>query len=207
MTDTLVTIKDWEREKFRELTEVEEETMFLVFCRNFGNYSMTARDPQSIVKDNSCIAYWAKLYDWFTRMHKNTQERLENQKKEIDRRLVEGKYDAIKRAFWLIQARKVKKRSMLTGVEYEVDLEPTSKDIKIAYEIIKTELGEPSKVLHNLNTNEVDQDTIDALDAINKLIEGDANKQPKQNNTRVSAEVVQGRESTSDNCTEVSPSI
>ena len=206
MTDTLITKKSWE-ERFRELTEIEQDIMFLVFCRNFGNHSMVARDTESIVKDKSCIGYWAKIYNWHDRMRKETKERLENQKKEVESRLIEGKYDVIKRAFWLVQGRKVKKRSMLTGVEYEVDLEPTSKDIKIAYEIIKTELGEPSKVLHNLNTNEVDQDTIDALDAINKLIEGDANKQPKQNNPRTSAEVVQGGESTSDNCTEVSPSI
>lgn len=207
-----IEIKEWEK-RFRELTEDEEKIMFLVFCRNFGNHSMTARDPDSIIKDNSCIGYWARIYDWHARMRKETQERLENQKKEIESRLLEGKYDVIRRAFWLVKDRRVKKTSMLTGVEHEVDIEPTSKDVKIAYEIIKTELGEPSSVRHNLNTNEVDQDTIDALDAINKLIQGDDKKQPdepaheKQDSTPVSSEPVQDGAKTSGDCAEVSPSI
>ena len=184
--------KKWERERFRELTEDEQDLMYNLFCLHFGNCSMVGRSKESIVKGKDCISYWAKLYDWDDRMRTETDKRVQELKKAINAKLVEGKQRAISRALWLLEERQEEKVTSETGKKYKVKIVPSNKDIKTAYDIIKTELGEPSSVKQNLNVNEADEETVKALDAINKLINIDVtDQQPRQKSTPVSTKTVQ----------------
>jgi len=194
-----------EQDMYRKLSDIEQDIMYLVYVRNSGNHSLMAKDPDSVTKANSIIGYWARLYDWNEKFLKEKQERIEKEKKMLEETLLEGKLSAIKQAVVLLQVREEKAISLLNGKSFTRTVYPSNKDLKVAYEIIKTELGEPSTIRENKNKNELSEDSKEAIDFIEKMINGTNQKQQK--NTRVDSEDVQDGRQTSGDSAEIPPSI
>lgn len=183
--------------ELRELTEQEQEAVFALYCKNFGNISMLVRDPDNgFSKSRQYLGEWAKRYDWYSRYVKELTEKIENDQEIIRKELRAGKLKAIKRAIWLLNTRKQK--TLFFGKEVEFTQEPSHKDIKAAYEILKTELGEPVRINHNINQHENDKETQAVLDFLNTLIDGDDEQDNKQEAGHSDAKEADAQASTAD---------
>jgi len=86
---------------------------------------------------------------------------------------MKGKMRAIFRAMELLENRIFTKVSLITGEEYKVSVPPSSKDIEIAYKILKTELGESTNI-RDINDLGDTRLTINNIQVLFKNFENDA---------------------------------
>lgn len=140
--------------KYRALTIPERDLLFALYDKHGGNKVAMSRDPDCIFKSNKQISYYANYYQFQSRL---AHERIKRAKLITDG-LSDAKMQAIKRAMEMIMPRQVivKRKDHKTGSMVPIldsdqqpiyeEIYPTEKEIKVAWEILKTELGEATSV-------------------------------------------------------------
>jgi hypothetical protein len=159
MTNKLVTIpgakvKDHTREKypFRNLAKHEIDKLIVLYDRHNGNLTAVSNDPDTPFRTRHQLHHYKKLYDFDTLLSQFRKSLIEDYKKHKIDILSRAKVQIIDQAMRLIQTRQIEVLSKITGEKFDVTVDPTAKDLEIAYKIIKTELGEPV----NISKTEVD---------------------------------------------------
>lgn len=140
---------------YRDLTEGEEKALFSFYDKHNGNVLEMTKDKDIPFKSKNQIYYYRDEYDFISKLGKIREDRANKFKKEWDKKLKEGKSNAINRAIWLLETRK-KTVTTKEGESLEITIEPDNKDIKTAYEILKIELGEPTNISKNTNVDETE---------------------------------------------------
>lgn len=163
----------------RELNKEEEEALFALYCKHNGNHSAMSRDPDCGFH-NVVIGDFAKKYSFKERMLKKVKEEAERIAKEWNETLKKGKMKAIEKAIKLLSpSLKIIKVGRGENAESKkIYIQPDAKDIKVAYEILKTELGEPTTISKNTNIDE-NPEVKETIDGIRQLIK---QGQDEQNN-------------------------
>jgi hypothetical protein len=131
---------------YRELKEHEIDKLVMVYERNNCNILQTTKDKECLFKGRPQLTYYRDYYNFDTRINKLRKKLINHYIKNSTDILMKAKLRAIKRAMDLLEDRIFEKVSLITGDTYKIKVPPSNKDIKIAYEIIKTELGEPINV-------------------------------------------------------------
>ena len=133
--------------KFRSLEEEEEEMMFALFDKHGGNLLALSKDPESLFKYRTQIRYYRDLYGWASKLTQIRSQRAQ----DIISSLEHAKIRAIQRAMELLETRTVEVLSF--GSIVNIKKEPSFKEIQTAWEIIKTEMGEPTSISKTENNN------------------------------------------------------
>lgn len=127
---------------YRSLEDDEQETMFVIFDKHNGNLSAVARDSESLFHSREQLRYYRDMFGWDTRLVQIRAER----SKEVIENLGYAKVRAIQRAMELLESRQIemptKQGSIVTFTK-----DPMYKEIQAAWQIIKTELGEPTNII------------------------------------------------------------
>lgn len=138
---------------YRELEEAEIDLLFALYDKHNGNRNAIIRDHDSQFHSYAQVSHYCKIYDFQSRLVEVRRKRAE----ETIAQLGDYKIEAIQRAAELVSPRQVplKFKHPTSGemiivrdaddnVVYET-MWPSDREIKTAWEIIKTELGEPTK--------------------------------------------------------------
>jgi len=116
--------------------------MFVIFDKHNGNLSAVARDSESLFHSREQLRYYRDMFGWDTRLVQIRAER----SKEVIENLGYAKVRAIQRAMELLESRQIemptKQGSIVTFTK-----DPMYKEIQAAWQIIKTELGEPTNII------------------------------------------------------------
>ena len=190
----------------RDLTEIEQEALFALYCKHNGNHSAMSRDPDCSFH-NVVIGDFAKKYNFKEKMLNKVKEEAESFNKEWNETLKKGKYKAIEKAIKLLSPaiRVIKVGKGENAVDKVIHIQPEAKEIKIAYEIIKTELGEPTTISKNTNIDE-NPEVKETIENIKNLITKGQEENDTNNNTKEdelshtdSSDVQSGGETTDNN--------
>lgn len=137
---------------FKELNVKEQEALFAIYSKYNGNISVMAKAKDCPYKNRTQLSFYRNSYNFKNKLFQNITD---NTNKEIEitrEKLMEAKNKAISKAINLLDI----------GYDY--------KQIKAAWEIIKVELGEPTNINFNNNTNDTENKKLDDLRSqINKL--------------------------------------
>lgn len=147
-------VKDNTKQKysFRNLRQDEVDLLTALYNKHNGNMSEMKRDHLCPIKGNSAMSYYNKLYNFEERLGLYRKKIIERYKKECGDLLFSAKIKAIKRAIELLETRDVDIVTK-TGEVITIQKDPFYKEIKAAWEIIKTELGEPTSLSKQENIN------------------------------------------------------
>jgi len=137
---------------YRELSTEEQKIMFGLYDKHSGNLTALSNDPESLFHSRPQLVHYKYRYGW-----RNTFERIRTQRvfefrKKMRKKLEDAKLDALMQAIKLLSPREIE-IVLKGGVLASIEQEPHYKEIKTAWEIIKTELGEPTTISKNENTN------------------------------------------------------
>lgn len=136
--------------QYKNLNHKERELLFAFYEKWNGNMLAMVRDGRCPLKSRNQIAYYKNLYNFEEQFLQNRA----NWCKEIMDSLKDSKIEAIQRAIELIKPRQRMLKVPITG-EPLLDKDnqpifiedpPSYKEIQAAWEIIKTELGEPTQI-------------------------------------------------------------
>ena len=134
---------------YRPLQNEEREMLFAFYEKWNGNMLAMIRDHDSIFKGYTQVRYYADLYKFESRLVEIRQKRA----KEVIASLGDSKILAIQQAIRLITPRQIpmkgKDGSAMTNVDgqpFFIEIDPEAKDVKVAWDIIKVELGEATTV-------------------------------------------------------------
>ena len=167
-----VSQQDAKKPPFRPLNIAERDTLFAYYEKHNGNMLAMTRDRDCQFKAHSQIRYYAKLYNFAARLVEVRRKKAD----EVLAQLKDSKIEAIRRAVEMIAPRQVPLRNKKGDLILDADGQPifhefypNDREIKVAWEIIKTELGEPTSVSKSEVTNKQDEDVKAALDALAQL--------------------------------------
>lgn len=173
-------------QEYRELKPEEEEALFANFCKNNGVVQEMIKDPQCKYRSADVVGFYRKKYEFTERFAKIRAEEAKQEREEWKEKVKQGKLAAIQRAIELMQPREIpifdKKTGEPTGEM--ATIYPSSKDIKIAWEILKIESGEPTHITRNTNIDEKDEEVKEALDGLHAIIKAGQKKLKEQNEPR-----------------------
>jgi hypothetical protein len=114
--------------------------MFIIFDKHNGNLAAVSRDPESLFHSREQLRYYRDMFNWDTRLVQTRAQR----SKDVIENLAYAKVRAIERAMELLESKQV---DVVTKVGVvTVTKDPMYKEIQAAWEIIKTELGEPTSI-------------------------------------------------------------
>lgn len=172
---------------YRPLNIKERDMLFAFYEKWNGNMSEMVLDPQCPFRSYTQIRYYAKFYHF----HEQFVEIRRKKAEEVTRSLQDAKVKAVENAVRLLEPRHRFVFSK-TGVQIFdgegnpliVEQLPYYKEIKAAWEIIKTELGEPTSISKSEVSNPTDSDVSKALDVIADL----AHAKPQADGSAVPSE-------------------
>lgn len=176
--------------------------LFAFYDKHNGNMTAISRDRDCQFKAYNQIRFYARFYHFDEKFVEIRRKRAE----EVVRSLPDAKMEAIQRARDLIQVRQVpiqtKEGTILLDEDgrpifYEVH--PTHKDVKAAWEILKTELGEPTTISKSEVNNTHDTEVQQALDIIANLAH--------HGKPQTDREPVQGKPEATSSTTETPPTV
>lgn len=134
---------------YRNLTPVERDLVFAFYEKYNGNITQMVLDKETPFKSYSQLHHYTKLYHFKDRL---LASRLKMQE-DVKARLMEAKMKAVQQAMRILESRNVfvyNRNGMQVfdsdGAPLIVEQLPYYKEIKAAWEIIKTELGEPTTI-------------------------------------------------------------
>lgn len=136
------------RAPYRALTIPERDLLFAFYEKHSSNMLAMTRDVGCQFKSHAQLRYYCHLYNFYPRFieirRKQAQEAISG--------LKDSKARAIQRAIEMIEPRQVALKDrdgnavVMDGQPAFETVYPDSKTLKIAWEIIKAELGEPTMV-------------------------------------------------------------
>jgi hypothetical protein len=134
---------------YRDLSEAEQDMLLAQYDKHNGIISSLIRDEECLFHGKNQVAYYVDKYGFVGELARIREQRA----KEVVAGLHDSKILAIRRAQELISPRH---RVLMTkgGVEIfdedgnpmVIEMYPHYKEIVAAWEIIKTELGEPTSI-------------------------------------------------------------
>jgi hypothetical protein len=133
---------------YRALTIPERDTLFTYYEKHGSNMLAMTRDSLCQFHSHAQLRYYCDLYNFYPRFVEIRRKQAE----EAMAGLQEGKARTIRRALEMIEPRQVPIRNkegfvvLVDGLPSFETVYPDSKTLKIAWEIIKAELGEPTMV-------------------------------------------------------------
>ena len=201
--DLLPPFRKGNKAPYRALTIPERDMLFAFYEKWNGNMLAISRDNECRIKAYNQIKYWSNLYNFPSRLDQIRTERA----KETMAGLKDSKLMAIERATEMLRPRQMpflndKTREVLLNLEGQpmfYTLYPDHKTVKTAWEIIKTELGEPTNISKAEIHNPEDEKIRTALDELKKLTEHAI--------TQDNGDAVQGERGTLGNTPTVSPTV
>lgn len=137
------------KDPYRPLSVPEKDLLFAMYDKHNGNMLAMSRDRDCQFRAHSQIRYYSKLYYFHDRFIEIKRKRAQ----EVLDSLKDSKILAIQQAVQMIKTRQIPLKNKAgepildpdgQPIFYEVD--PDHKEIKTAWEIIKTELGEPTTI-------------------------------------------------------------
>jgi hypothetical protein len=148
-TEPTVTEEKPAPREYRELSEEEQEMLFAQYDSNGGKVTYMLLDKDVLFKGMGQLYYYVHKYDFETKLVDIRKKRA----LEVMSSLQDSKIEAIQRAQQLLGVHYQILRTK-GGVEIMdeegnpivVETLPHFKEIKTAWEIIKTELGEPTSI-------------------------------------------------------------
>lgn len=139
-------------QKWPPVDEQMQNALYNLYRLHGGNYTKMSKDALAPWRDRNRMAHYAQMYNFEQRWQADRAKELEERQLALKNSLDLGKIEAINKAMSLLQD------------------EIPAKDIKTVWEIIKTELGEPTRINKNENNNHDDPRVQDTLDGIKELI-------------------------------------
>lgn len=134
--------------------------MFIIFDKHNGNLAAVSRDPESLFHSREQLRYYRDMFGWGDRLVQTRAQR----SKDVIENLAYAKVRAIQRAMELLESRQVE-MVLKTGAVVTLNRDPMYKEIQAAWEIIKTELGEPTSITKSENRTDVNV----VEESVNKL--------------------------------------
>lgn len=147
------------REPYRPISVPEKDLLFAMYDKHNGNMLSMTRDRECLFKGYNQIRYYADLYNFEPRL---VEIRRKRAKKTLDS-LKDSKILTIQQAIRMVETQQIplknKQGEVILDADgqpmfYEVD--PNHKEIKTAWEIIKTELGEPTSIAKHKQESQSD---------------------------------------------------
>jgi hypothetical protein len=123
--------------------------MFIIFDKHNGNLSGMARDSESLFHSREQLRYYRDMFGWDAKLVQIRAQR----SREVIENLGYAKVRAIQRAMELLESREVEIVTKIGVVTVTKD--PMYKEIQAAWEIIKTELGEPTSITKSENKTDL----------------------------------------------------
>ena len=136
------------RAPYRALTIPERDLLFALYEKHGSNMLAMTRDGGCQFKSHAQLRYYCHLYNFYPRFIEIRRK----QAQEAIAGLQDSKARAIQRAIEMIEPRQVALKDregntiVIDGQAAFETVYPDSKTLKIAWEIIKAELGEPTMV-------------------------------------------------------------
>ena len=156
---------------YRALTIPERDMLFAFYEKWNGNMLAISRDPECRFKAYNQIKYWSNLDNFPSRFDQIRTERA----KETIASLSQSKLEAVQRAVEMVRPRQVALRDrdghpiLVEGAPVFETVYPDQKTLKTAWEIIKTELGEPTWIAKSEVNTPLHDEVRQALDIISQL--------------------------------------
>lgn len=162
---------------YRNLSPFEKEALFALYEKHGGNVSAMIRDRDCQFRSHNQITHYVHLYGFVVKLAKNRKEKAER----VIAGLTDAKIAVLERAVQMMSPRQIplrfesgeRKGELILdedGQPQYQEIYPTEKEIKVAWEIIKTEIGEPTSINKNENFN--DNESINnAADELKSVLE------------------------------------
>jgi len=157
---------------YRPLTIPERDALFAYYEKHNGNLLAMTRDKDCTFKSWNQLQHYRDLYGFKTKLAESRGRMAE----EVMGQLVDSKIMAVRQAVRLIQPRQVpmimpdgQPFTDADGRPVFMEVYPNHKEIKAAWEIIKTELGEPTTISKAEVNNPQSEEVKHALDVIAQL--------------------------------------
>ena len=171
-------------QEYRELNQGEQDALFGLYDKHNGNVSAMSDDSDCQFKNRNQVAYYRDRYSFSSKLSQIVAQRAEEFKKLWQGKLDDGKKKAIEKALELLENEETETITKEGEIKTRVR-KPSYIEIRTAWEIIKTELGEPTSVSKNENSNTND-DVEEIGNKLNKLLENvktEATKPTGENTT------------------------
>lgn len=173
---------------YRALTIPERDLLYALYEKHHSNMTALFLDEECLFKSYATIRYYAKLYHFYDRYIANRQKKAD----EVLSKLSDAKLQAIENAMRMLKPHFdfVHTKTGIQLFDHEgkpiiIERHPYYKEVKAAWEIIKTELGEPTTISKAEVHNPEDAKIATALDALAKLTE---HEKPQDNRGAVQGE-------------------
>ena len=137
---------------YRPLSRPERDFLFALYDKHGGNMLAMTRDHDCIFRSHRQLSFYCHLYGFQSKLAERRQKRAE----EVVAQLGHAKMRTIERAMEMMAPRQVPIVLRANGKEIPMmdedgnilfqEIHPSEKEIKTAWEIIKTEMGEPTSV-------------------------------------------------------------
>lgn len=161
-----------------DLCEEDKKLLLNLFVCHNNVLANVLKDPRSKWRARTQVQYYRDKYNFKEIANKILVEKLEKEIDEMRDKLLEGKKETIKSA---IELAKIKTVQVLDtnnqpvldsdGLPMYETILPQGKDLRTAWEIIKTELGESTKITENKNINIDQREIQDTLNILQNGIE------------------------------------
>lgn len=185
--------------KYRDLEPSEVEALCALYFKHNGNCTKTAQDSECGFNRNR-VAYYRDKYDFENKRLRNVALKAQEFKDKQRAMLMAGKQAAILKAIDLLRPIEIE-QAKRDGTIVKFTKHPTEKAVKVAYDIIKTELGEPTTVSKNINVDD-NPEIQEALNQLQELITKGQKDEPRDNKS-----TIQSGGQTPNDSTEVPPSV
>lgn len=134
---------------YRALTIPERDLLYALYEKHHANMHALFLDPECLFRSYATIRYYAKLYHFYDRYIHNRQKKAD----EVLAQLKDAKIVAIENAIRMLKPHfdfvRTKTGTQVfdkDGQPVIVERHPYYKELKAAWEIIKTEMGEPTTI-------------------------------------------------------------
>ena len=137
---------------YRPLSIPERDFLFALYDKHGGNMLAMTRDHDCIFRSHRQLSFYCHFYGFQPKLAERRQKRAE----EVVAQLGHAKMRTIERAMEMMAPRQVPIVLRANGKEIPMtdedgnvlfqEIHPSEKEIKTAWEIIKTEMGEPTSV-------------------------------------------------------------
>ncbi|MCX6785933.1 MAG: hypothetical protein NTZ18_03735 [Candidatus Komeilibacteria bacterium] len=154
---------------YRNLTPEEQEFLLMLYDRHNGNVLAISRDQESDFHSPAQLYYYRDLYAFKARIVEIRQKRIDEYNSTVQQILVSAKVKSIEEAIKLLETRQITLLDK-NGDKVILTKNPTYQEIKAAWEIIKTELGEPTTIFKREGDGEEKDEITNHREKLNELI-------------------------------------
>lgn len=160
---------------YRPLSIPERDFLFALYDKHGGNMLAMTRDSECLFKSHRQLSFYCNFYGFQSKLAEVRRRRAE----AVVAELGDAKTLTIERAIQMMRPRQVVVRGRRGETIFDEDgqpifetVSPSPQEIKTAWEIIKTEMGEPTTISKAEVSNPQAEEVSKALDVIERLAHG-----------------------------------